>query len=685
MYKILSFALALWVSVVSSCFAVQGDDTLSLRPKVGLVLSGGGARGAAHIGVIRLIEEMQIPVDYVVGTSMGAIIGALYAIGYTPDEMDSLMMTQDWKMLLSNDESRQLQPYDLRVAKKKFQVNIPYEKSVFTENSVHYRDAGLKIRRSSLQAFPKVLARPGLIDGRNLMNVFTDLIYPYRDSLVYDELPRSFACVAADLVTGKEVVLRQGRLAESIRASMSIPGVFYPIYTENQVLVDGGVVNNYPVNVARDMGADVIIGVELNSAYVRASELQSFASIFERLIGTLGTDLHERNVDDTDILIQPPVKVFPVMGFDTMNLRQIIDIGYKTALQSQLQLDSLKHILSVYPVDTIVSLPTPYPESTANEEPAGRVSPLDNKASLGLRLDSEDAASALLHVSVDGLKPLGLRFSLTTRVGNQPWASACLAYIQPDMPQVNVAINYGYTHSSKYTAFNAHLLCTDLYLSHLLSHNYDLRLGIRYENSWTRTFADYTLRESYSAFYVSWQGDLYDTPYLPHRGYAYGVEASYNIKVHSPHGTHFGAIQGFLSTVIPLGNTTALLPAFYARHLVGRDIPLIYSNAMGGYLPRRYLRQQLPFVGFTGCELMERHLTLYRIDLRQRLFSDFYVSGIVNCACSTSSLSMDPIGQWVWGFGLQMAYDTTIGPLMLCAHWSDRYHLGAYFGIGFEF
>ena len=176
MYKILSFALALWVSVVSSCFAAQGDDTLSLRPKVGLVLSGGGARGAAHIGVIRLIEEMQIPVDYVVGTSMGAIIGALYAIGYTPDEMDSLMMIQDWKMLLSNDESRQLQPYDLRVAKKKFQVNIPYEKSVFTENSVHYRDAGLKIRRSSLQAFPKVLARPGLIDGRNLMNVFTDLI-----------------------------------------------------------------------------------------------------------------------------------------------------------------------------------------------------------------------------------------------------------------------------------------------------------------------------------------------------------------------------------------------------------------------------------------------------------------------------------------------------------------------------
>lgn len=685
MKRVFFLLVALWICTAVACPMQQSTDTLLVRPKVGLVLSGGGARGAAHVGVIRLIEELQIPIDYVVGTSMGAIVGALYAIGYTADEMDSLFMNQDWKMLLSNDEPRQMQPYDWRVAKKKFQVNVPYEKNVFTENSVYYRDAGIKVRRSSLQAFPKVLARPGLIDGQNLMGVFTNLTYPYRDSLVYDALPRPFACVATDLVTGKEVVLRQGRLAESIRASMSIPGVFYPIYTDGQVLVDGGVVNNYPVNVARDMGADIIIGVELNSAHVNAGELQSFASIFERLIGTLGTDLHERNVDDTDILIQPPVKSFPVMGFDTMNLRQMIDIGYKTALGSQKQLDSLKLIFAAYPKEFVVPRPTAYPESSENEMPARYILSLDNQASLGLRLDSEDAASALLCVSVDGLNPSGLKFTLTTRVGNQPWTSACLAYLQSGMPQVNVAIKYGYTHNNKRTTFNAHLLSTDFYLSHLLSHNYDLRVGVRYENAWMRTLADYTPRESYSALYFLWQGDLYDAPYLPTQGYAYGVEASYNIKLHSSHGTHFGAIQGFLSTVIPLGSTTALLPALYARHLVGGNIPLIYSNAMGGYLPHRYLRQQFPFVGFTGCELMDRHLILPRIDLRQRLFSDFYISGIVNCAYSTNSLSTDSSGQRVWGFGLQLTYDTTIGPLSLCTHWSDLYHLGAYFGFGFEF
>ena len=239
---------------ISSVFPAWSDaDSIATRPKIGLVLSGGGARGAAHVGVIRLIEEMQLPIDYVVGTSMGAIVGALYAIGYTADEMDSLMMVQDWKMLLSNDLPRLQQPYEQRMARKHYQISIPYEKGVFTENSSLYRDAGIKVRRTSLQTFPKVLARPGLIDGENLMHTFEQLTSAYADSVSYDTLPHSFACVAADLVTGGEVVLRQGRLAESIRASMSIPGVFYPIYAGSQVLVDGGVVNNFPVNVARDI------------------------------------------------------------------------------------------------------------------------------------------------------------------------------------------------------------------------------------------------------------------------------------------------------------------------------------------------------------------------------------------------------------------------------------------------
>ena len=163
MKRFLLTPIVLWLCIVALAHAEQ-DTTSALRPKVGLVLSGGGARGAAHVGVIRLLEEMQIPVDYVAGTSMGAIVGALYAIGYTADEMDSLLMVQNWKILLSNDIPRTMQPYAQRVNKMRYQVNVPYENNAPYENSARYQDAGINVRKTSLRTFPKVLARPGLID-----------------------------------------------------------------------------------------------------------------------------------------------------------------------------------------------------------------------------------------------------------------------------------------------------------------------------------------------------------------------------------------------------------------------------------------------------------------------------------------------------------------------------------------
>ena len=760
MKKPLLTTFALWLCMAHPTLALPAD-TLQLlgtggaRPKVGLVLSGGGARGAAHVGAIRLIEELQIPIDYVVGTSMGAIVGALYAIGYTADDMDSLFMAQDWRVLLSNDVPRQLQPYSQRVARRRYQVNIPYEKSALAERSVHYRDAGIKVRRSSLQTFPKVLARPGLIDGQNLQNVFAQLTYPYHDSLSYNLLPHAFACVAADLVTGKEVVLKQGRLPESIRASMSIPGVFYPVYQGAQVLVDGGVVNNYPVNVAREMGADIVIGVELNSGITAASDLQSFAAIFERLIGTLGTELHERNVADTDILIMPQVKRFPVMGFDTLNLRQLIDIGYRTALQSRPQLDSLRQLLSAHeePPCTIST------ESTAPQEvlveqivvkgydrmallallqrygigegdsPSiaaigaaiehiyglGTFSSVQyqlvadtlfvevkpnpsDQVALGLRIDSEEAAAALLNISIDPLKLSGAKFALTTRLSVNPYVEARASYAWT-RPQAHLAVSYWGSDVNRFYDDNSYTLRYNLYgadlaLADLLSRDYDLRTGLRYDHydvhklvrNQEYNFTDTESHESYLALYASLHNDKYDAAYLPTRGYAYGISVAYNLCHRSSEGDHFGEIQAHASTVIPIGSATALLPALYTRHLIGDDIPLIYSNAMGGYLPHRYLRQQYPFVGFMGSEFMDAHLIISRIELRQRLLADLYASAIVNYAYSTPDISTRTDNQSVWGTALKLTYDTTIGPLALCTHWSDRYHqVGLYFSLGFEF
>lgn len=761
MKRCLFAPLLLWLCIVAMASATQ-DSTLALRPKVGLVLSGGGARGAAHVGVIRLLEEMQLPIDYVAGTSMGAIVGALYAIGYTADEMDSLLMTQNWKVLLSNDIPRTMQPYVQRENKKYYQVNVPYENNAPYENSVRYQDAGFKVRKTSLRTFPKVLARPGLIDGQNLLNEFAKLTFAYHDSIAYSEFPHPFACVAADLVTGEGVVLDHGYLAESMRASMSIPGVFYPVYRGQQVLVDGGVVNNYPVDVARAMGADIIIGVELNTSTPNSDELHSFAAIFERLIGTLGTELHTKNVRHTDILIQPPVKRFPVMGFDTLNLRQLIDIGYHTALQCKPQLDSLQQLLhsgsqpeasrvSSLPADTsliqiqgievvgydhatMLSLLAQYGieersvvtlgalgtaieriygmgtfstvqyHLTGSQSDTLRLGVTANPANqveLGLRIDSEDAAAALLNVGIDRLKLSGPKLDLLSRLSINPWVMLRVAYAWPKVLQLNASVKYWFSDVNRFYdksshAFNYHFYGSDVYLSNLLSQSYALRVGARYDYFLVRNLerselSDHSYthsqsHDSYTSLYLQLCNDLYDAAYLPTEGYAYGVELGYNLNNRGRERSPFWSLQGNVSAVIPLGNTTALHPACYGRLLFGDDIPLVYGNAMGGYLPGRYMRQQMPFVGLMGSEFADRHLGIFRLDVRQRLFPDTYLLGIVNYAYSTDSFSAMWRGQGVWGIGVQVAYDTTIGPLLLCGHWSDRYHrFGAYFSFGFEF
>lgn len=499
---------------------------------------------------------MQIPIDIVTGTSMGAIVGGLYAIGYTPDEMDSLLMAQDWGMLLSNGVPRAMQPYAQRKTEQQYQINIPYTKKGRTESTTRYRDAGIKVQKHSLHRFPKVLTRPGLIDGQNLLNLFTQLTIAYHDSTHYSQLPRPYACVATDLVTGEAVVLDKGFLAESMRASMSIPGVFYPVYKENQVLVDGGVINNYPVDVARAMGADIIIGVDLSTYSTTAQSLQTFPAIFERLIGTLGSDLRKRNILSTDILIRPPVSTFPVMGFDTLHLSQLIDIGYQSAIQSRQELEKTQEMLAAYTnrpraipsggllsqnrLFTIAGIDAPSEvqillaqqgiteggatTATALSEAMESIYGLGAYASVqyqlqgdgpyiltvdvtpnptsqievGLRFDSEESAVALLNLGINRQQLAGPKFNFTTRLSINPRIEGHMAYAFRRLPQANATVKYWLSdvnrlYDKSEHALNFHYLSADLFLSGLPSHTYDLRFGARYDHYRTMSLATSSL------------------------------------------------------------------------------------------------------------------------------------------------------------------------------------------------
>ena len=308
------------------------------RPKVGVVLCGGGAKGAAHVGVLKVLEENKIPIDYIVGTSMGAIVGGLYAIGYTADELDSLIMAQDWNVVMSDRIPRDSRSFQSRRQQDEYVLRIPF-------GAGDYSRLGARAQRRPEDASILSNIPLAMVDGQNIYNLFTKLSVGYQDSLDFNRMPIPFACVAVDLIGKKEVVFHSGRFVDAIRSSMAIPGYFSPVRIDDMVLIDGGALNNYPVDVARSMGADIIIGVKLG-------EIEKSEPVIEN-IGDLALEVMDLYMDtklanaiaDTDILIAPSTKGYNTLSFDTQSLRQLIDNGEKAARDKQEDLQKMKDFL----------------------------------------------------------------------------------------------------------------------------------------------------------------------------------------------------------------------------------------------------------------------------------------------------------------------------------------------------
>jgi NTE family protein len=255
------------------------------RPRIGLVLGGGGARGSAHVGVLKVLEELRIPIDYIAGNSMGAIVGGLYASGMTPDEIGHELKTIDWDDTFNDDPPRPDRSFR---RKRDDDLYVVKPKLGYSDGEVKFPLAVIQGQKFDLQLSRLTLHAANVHD--------------------FNKLPIPFHAVAADIETGKEVVLQSGDLARSIRASMAVPGAFDPVEIEGRLLVDGLVVNNVPVNVARGMGADILIVVDVGSGLLKRHEIKGVVDV----VGQLTNILSDRNVElqlatlkPTDILIRP--------------------------------------------------------------------------------------------------------------------------------------------------------------------------------------------------------------------------------------------------------------------------------------------------------------------------------------------------------------------------------------------
>ena len=298
-----------WIFLLGS-FTTQAQDTIK-KPKIGLVLSGGGAKGLAHIGVLKVIDSLGIKIDYIGGTSMGAIVGGMYASGYTGKQLDSIFKT------LTIDDL--------------VQDNIPRKsKILFNKRNDDIYALVLPFKKLKLET-PNALSK-----GLYNFNFLSKISYHVRNIRDFKKLPIPFFCMATDIETGQQVVLDKGVFPQALVASSSIPSIFYPIEIDGKLLIDGGVTNNYPVEKLRELGADFIIGVDVQEELKTRKELQGITTIFGQISNFNTQSQMESKRKLTDIYIKPDIKGFNVLSFE--NGKKIIQNGENEAKKFLTQL-----------------------------------------------------------------------------------------------------------------------------------------------------------------------------------------------------------------------------------------------------------------------------------------------------------------------------------------------------------
>ena len=712
------------------------------RKKVGVVLSGGGAKGMAHIKALKVIEEAGIPIDYIAGTSMGAIVGGLYAIGYTPEQLDSMVRKQDWTFLLSDRIKRSAMSLTDRERSEKYTVSIPFTKT------------------------PKDAATGGIMKGQNLANLFSDLTVGYHDSIDFNKLPIPFACVAANVVNGEQIVFHDGILSTAMRASMAIPGVFTPVRQDSMVLVDGGIVNNYPADVVKAMGADIIIGVDVQNALKKADKLNSVPDILGQIVDITCQSNHEKNVDLTDTYIRVNVDGYSSASFTPAAIDTLMRRGEEAAKDQWSSLlalkkkigiaedytpkqhgpySSLSNARTIYVTDISFSgvevddkkwlmkkckleensdISTQQIEQALNqlrgsqsyssasytlkETPEGYhlnfllQEKYERRINLGIRFDSEEIASLLVNATADLKTRIPSRLALTGRLGKR--YAARIDYTLEPMQQRNFNFSYMFQYNdiniyeegdrAYNTTYKYHL--AEFGFSDVWYKNFRFGLGLRFEYYKYKDFlfkkpeiSDLKVEsEHFLSYFAQVQYNTYDKGHFPSKGSDFRAAYSLytdNMAQYNEHAP-FSALNASWASVIPVTRRFAVIPSIYGRILIGRDFPYPLQNAIGGDIPGFYIPQQLPFAGVTNLELMDNTVMIASIKFRQRMGAIHYLTLTGNYGLTDSNFFDILKGKQLFGISAGYGMDSIFGPLEISLGYSNQTDKGSCFvNLGYYF
>jgi NTE family protein len=710
------FPLFLSCLLLSLNFAFsQGTE----KPKVGLVLSGGGAKGFAHIGVLEVFEKEGIPIDYIVGTSIGSIIGGLHAIGYNSDQLKDFATNQEWIDLLSDHISREYKNIYERYDQDRYLVSFKLK-----------TDEGI-----SLPA--------GVVQGHNIMNLLCELTAKYHEEENFNNFPIPFTCVAADLVTGEEVVINNGYLPEAMFASMSIPTIFAPSEINDKLVVDGGIVNNFPTDIAKKMGADIIIGVDIQTQPLAKDEIGDITDVIGQMISYMGFEKYKENKNLCEVIIEPNIEGFSSASFSNSAADTLIKRGKEATI---LQLDKIKNLLSKNDIplkrverkysfndeftmnnfmvegigeNTIdylldksdFNFPDTYNFKKINKG-ITRLYGSDsfkkayfkllndntktfrliidekntNSMNAGFNFNSTDKAAILLNLTFRNELFKGTRFSFDAKLSTNTMLGASFQFSNESLPELDLSLLYKnfsieiYDKNDKMSEADVKYINSELSAFQVIGSNYLMNIGVRGEYYKFNPFFSQNASTNISASkntVIIWFGkvrfDNLDDKYYPKSGFDLNAEFSYatNTGEKVLENSTTPILSYNLKSSISLGSDVCFLPSFYGRLLLNENSDLFRNNVLGGTEVTKLLDYHIPFVGIRRVVFAKDKTIVARAEVRVRVSDDNFFSLIFNGATHFTKFEDWQTRELLGGYGLKYSYNSFIGPIDLLISTSD--------------
>lgn len=675
-------------SVDFAQFRVRMDSIRQHRPVVALVLSGGGAKGAAHISVLRHLDSIGLHPDMVVGTSIGGLVGGLYACGYSGNDLQQIFLSQAWDTLLRDLHSTRYDPLFQKDFDRRCQLALSFGRL--------NRDFFLAGNRT--RNIRRNLVGGGVVEGMNVQNLLGLLTAGYGGERSFLDLPTPFVCVASDMVSAQPKIWHSGRLVDALRSTMSIPALFSPVKMEGMVLLDGAMRSNFPVEVALQLGADTVIGVDISSPPLTADEINTVMDIVSQTTDVLGRERYDAAVRATDIYIKPDLHDYSLLSFNEADIRAMMLRGRQAVAQAAPRLAALSshidtlthsntHTLTHSNIDTIpiatvsfvgVSVhagqylrhltgignqTTPHDIQNAIERMMGTkafetityqlLGPRPpyilqftckpaavNVLGVGVRFDTREMGAILIHAGFNTRSITGSRATIEGRLGQRSSIKGLYGFRRRDGIGLGTSVGTEYVQHGTFFAdpydFQIGFLHSraDIFLDVTTWNHHNIRAGLLLDHWHRYSFlSDYGL--SGSDFDAMSRDNAFVAFFAHMRSDTYddpyfptrGIRSDLQASLYFP---SLMDSTGFFYSLS--GNIEAALAAGYvtfspyaaARYVSRFTVP--YMNALSVTSSSRILEQQIPFVGIGDAVACQRLVSTAGLSLRVHVIGKHYVS-----------------------------------------------------------